>query len=270
MKRIFLSLLFAAGLTTVWATEIALSGKFTINDKGDQVQFAPGNLQYVPSTDTWQFAASQTETVGKDVAVANEIANYAGAIDLFPWGDNYGNHIGEGWRMLTSEEWAYLLREEEIGYGPENAGQATIVDSIATRHGLVILPDDWTTPTGLQDFEVSPNDWTTNRYNDSIWNLMETAGAVFLPCVGETGSYWSATAKDENIAYGIYFYESAIQAGSSAARSSSYAVRLVKDVKETPTDIPTTNDQRPTANKILRNGQIVIIRDNKTYTMIGQ
>ena len=33
--------------------------------------------------------------------------------------------------------------------------------------------------------------------------------------------------------------------------------------------VPTTNDQRPATNKILRNGQIVIIRDGKEYNLLG-
>ena len=265
MKRIFLSLLFAAGLTTVGATETALSGKFTINNKGDQVQFAPGNLQYLPSTDTWQFAASQTESVGMDKAAADEIANYTGAIDLFPWGDNYGAHMGEGWRLLTNEEWAYLLREEEIGYGPENAGQATIV----TQHGLMLLPDGWT-EFGELTFEPSPNSWTANKYNAANWTELEKSGVVFLPYVEDAGSYWSATPKDESKAYGMYFSEMNIAAGYSAARSNSYAVRLVKDVK-TPTGVePTPNPSLKGGEKVLREGQLLIIRDGKTYTILGQ
>lgn len=228
MKQVYV-LILALCASVAWATDDALSGKFTVSAEGKQVQFAPVNI----GPYTW------------DEANAN---------------------IPAGWRLLTSEEWQYLLREEDPKDPeslPINAGQATIV----TQHGLVILPDNW---TGELSFTSSPNNWTTNSYNDSQWNLMAGAGAVFLPCDGNAGDYWSATSKDANDAYGIHFYETAIQAEVLAPRSSSYAVRLVKDVQKTPTDIPTTNDQRPTTNKILRDGQIVIVRDGKTYSVLGQ
>ena len=226
-------MLLLGATTTVMATDDALSGKFTVNEQGKQVQFAKGNLQYVPSTGMWQFAASQTEIVGVDAAAANEIANYTGAIDLFAWGTDYGSHIGKGWRMLTNEEWEYLLREEEIGDGPMNAGQATIN---GTQHGLMLVPDGWT-EFGELTFSASPNNWTTNNYSIANMTALEESGVVFLPCVGDAGTYWSATPKDESKAYGMYFSETTIAAGYSAERSNSYAVRLVKDVGETPSGI---------------------------------
>ena len=42
-----------------------LPGKFTVDDKGTQVQFAQGNLQYQASTDTWRFAYNQWEYTAK-------------------------------------------------------------------------------------------------------------------------------------------------------------------------------------------------------------
>ena len=231
MKQVYV-LILALCASVAWATDDALSGKFTVSAEGKQVQFAPVNI----GPYTW------------DEANAN---------------------IPAGWRLLTSEEWQYLLREEDPKDPeslPINAGQATIV----TQHGLVILPDNW---TGELSFTSSPNNWTTNSYNDSQWNLMAEAGAVFLPCDGNAGDYWSATSKDANDAYGIHFYETAIQAEVLAPRSSSYAVRLVKDVQKTPTGIE--NDGMSASlndgmMKILRDGQIVIVRDGKTYSVLGQ
>ena len=252
-----------------WATEGALNGKFTVNEQGKQVQFAPGNLQYVPSMGVWQFATSQTEVIGKDAAYVTANPGYEGAIDLFVWSEDLlpVSLAQQGWRMLTSDEWAYLLREDELdpGSGPENAGQAAIV----TQHGLMILPDGWTA-FGELTFSPSPNNWTTNSYTTANWEQLETSGAVFLPCAGDAGTYWSATSKDANDAYGIHFYETAIQAEVLAPRSSSYAVRLVKDVqKGDPTGVE-SQKTKVESHKILRDGQIVIVRDGKTYTMIGQ
>ena len=78
---------------------IKLNGKFTINSNGDQVYFAPGNLQAVctsadsdPNTQetwTWGIAANQWDFVGN--AASNKSINgngsvsAAGTVDLFGW-----------------------------------------------------------------------------------------------------------------------------------------------------------------------------------------
>ena len=234
-----------------------LNGKFTVNAQGAQVQFAPGNLQYVPSTNTWQFAESQTEIIGKDTAYVTD------TIDLFPWASTYGDSIDGDWRLLTVEEWQYLLREEEIGHGSSYAGQATI-DS--TQHGLMLVPDGCDT----LDFAPSPNNWTTNSYTTANWKQLETSGVVFLPCAEETGMYWSATPNGESNAYCMNFSEDSIAANTSASRTASFAVRLVKDVKETPTDVEEIkNYELKISNKILRDGMLLIVRDNKLYNAQG-
>lgn len=234
-----------------------LNGKFTVNAQGAQVQFAPGNLQYVVSSQTWQFAKSQTEIIGKDTAYVTD------TIDLFPWASTYGDSIDGDWRLLTVEEWQYLLREEEIGHGSSYAGQATI-DS--TQHGLMLVPDGCDT----LDFAPSPNNWTTNSYTTANWKQLETSGVVFLPCAEETGMYWSATPNGESNAYCMNFSEDSIAANTSASRTASFAVRLVKDVKETPTDVEEIkNYELKISNKILRDGMLLIVRDNKLYNAQG-
>ena len=249
------------------ATDDVPGGRFTVNEQGKQVQFASGNLQYVPSTNTWQFAASQTEIIGKDAAYVTANPGYGGSIDLFPWGEDYGSYIGTGWRLLTDDEWQYLLREEEIGYGSSYAGQATI----GTQHVLMLVPDGWQ-PFATLDFAPSPDNWTTNNYTEANMSSLEESGVVFLPCVNDAGDYWSATTNGEGSAYGIHFYETSIAANTPASRTTPFSVRLVKDVKETPTGIE--NSQFTIHNsqcqKTLRNGQIIIIRDGKTYSILGQ
>jgi hypothetical protein len=264
MRQVYVLILALCASVTCLAQE-PLSGKFTVNSKGDQVQFAPGNLQYVISSKIWQFAESQTEIIGKDAAYVTANPGYGGAIDLFPWGEDYGSYIGTGWRLLTDEEWQYLLREEEIGYGSSYAGQATI----GTQHGLMLVPDGWQ-PFATLTFSPSPNNWTTNSYAEANMSSLEESGVVFLPCVGEMGSYWSATPKGESNAYGMYFSASAIEAGYSSARSNNYAVRLVKDVKETPTDIENVQSDNAQCTKVLRNGQIYLMYKGTMYNVQGK
>ena len=243
---------------------IALSGVFSVSDT-QKIQFSRGNLQYVPSANKWQMASQQTEVVGVAESSVN-LDSYTGAIDLFVWRNDYGDSIGSDWRMLKNEEWEYLLREEEIGYGPEMAGQA----KVGTQYGLVIIPDDWSEPTGLS-FSASPDNWTTNNYTSEEWSQMEAAGAVFLPCVNDMGSYWSSTSNGSTNAYGMYFSESAISVGYSVARSSNYAVRLVKDVKETPTDIKANGERaNGECTKVLREGQLYLMYKGTMYNVLGQ
>jgi hypothetical protein len=65
--------------------EGALPGRFTINENGDQVQFAQGNLQYQPSTGKWRFAPNQyTVLLAENENITNP--EYTGWLDLFAWG----------------------------------------------------------------------------------------------------------------------------------------------------------------------------------------
>ena len=83
--------------------ELIPTGKFTVNSNGKQVFFAPGNLQYQASTNTWRFAENQWDFVGDatngNVYVGNVKSNnaliasdYSGWIDLFGWGTSGYNH----------------------------------------------------------------------------------------------------------------------------------------------------------------------------------
>ena len=264
MRQIYV-LFLAVCASVICMAQEPLSGKFTVNAEGKQVQFAPGNLQYVPSTDTWQFAGSQTEIVGKDAAYVTANPGYGGAIDLFPWGDNYGAHIGEGWRLLTREEWEYIFREEEIGFGAENVGQATM----GTQRGLMLTPDGWE-PFATLSFAPSVNNWYSNEYTLENWIELEKSGVVFLPCANDVGDYWSATPNGEGSAYGIHFYETAILADASSSRSNSYAVRLVKDVKSTPTGVENVQRDNVQCTKVLRNGQIYLMYKGTMYNVQGK
>jgi len=265
MRQIYV-LVLALCASVAWAQE-PLNGKFSVNKQGDQVQFAPGNLQYVISSGTWQFAASQTEIIGLDASYVTTNPGYAGAIDLFPWGEDYGSYIGDGWRLLTDEEWQYLLREEDPkdpGQGPMNAGQATI----GTQHGLMFVPDGWEEFATLT-FEPSANNWTTNVYTTENWVELEKSGAVFLPCAEEMGMYWSATPNEQSNAYSMYFSETSIAANTPASRTTPFSVRLVKDVKETPTDIENVQRDNGQCTKVLRDGQIYLMYKGTMYNVQG-
>ena len=122
-----------------------------------------------------------------------------------------GGNSANSWRTLTNEEWDYLLFSRLNAYNFR--GQATVNEV----HGYVLLPDNWIAPLGL-NFSMSPNNWTTNVYSNSNWEIMEKAGAIFLPapcgrgrnvyfdCIGENGSYRTASCNGENRTSYFRFY----------------------------------------------------------------
>ena len=140
-------------------------GVFSVaNNK--RVAFAPGNLQYIPTADTWLFAANQYDYIGTrnmvNQAFADTIDLFAWSTDTDPstaWGvtleDNndlyagnfvdWGTTIGDGntWRTLTSTEWEYIRAKRP------NASKLIGVGSINGIHGLILLPDGWIAPDGI-------------------------------------------------------------------------------------------------------------------------
>ena len=96
---------------------------------------------------------------------------------------NGGNESGL-WRTLSLDEWNYL-----IGGRPD----ATYKKSKATvngQPGWILLPDAWIQPEGIE-FLGTAGDYETNTYDLNEWNVMENAGAVFLPGAGRrTGTYY--------------------------------------------------------------------------------
>ncbi len=69
--------------------EGAVRGLFSV-DRGVQVYFSKGNLQYQASTGTWRFAEHQYDFVGKDNLKISP--TWEGWIDLFGWGTSGYDH----------------------------------------------------------------------------------------------------------------------------------------------------------------------------------
>lgn len=299
MRKIASILIALVVSIAVMATEGALSGKFTINAQGKQVVFSQGNLQYKASTDTWRFAKNQYDTIGS--RNANISAVYTGWIDLFGWGTgndpvktntnesaynpfyewganpiSNGGNVANLWRTLTFLEWAYVLNTRPNC--TNLCGKAT-VNNI---RGYVLLPDDWTLPSGLS-FTPSAADWTTNSYYADEWQEMEDAGAVMLVANGfrygatDIGSfgvlvmYWSATPTtgNEYTAGCVGFMNDFIYTDN--ARSNGEGVRLVQDVTNSPTNVqsPTNEQSSISANKCIVDGQLVIEKNGKLYSATG-
>lgn len=170
------------------------------------------------------------------------------------WGYNaISNAISSGWRTLTNGEWHYLIKERTKA--GELYGEGKVGGCIP---GLIILPDNWSWTDDVAPFEASwvpgSSDWK-NVYNYSEWAKMEAAGAVFLPAagshrvysdtgikvesVGDTGCYWSSSARTVNYynpahpyqyAYFLIFSKDAVNPSKdqSGNRDYGFSVRLVR------------------------------------------
>ena len=258
----------------------AIKAAFSVSDS-KQVYFSQGNLQYQASTGTWRFAEHQYDIIGSDNSNisssysgwidlfgwgtsgwnsgANAYQPYSTSTDYedyYPggsysysltgsyanadWGvynkiSNGGNAAGM-WRTLTNSEWNYVI---------SNRTDARYLRGTATVNGvngLILLPDNWTLPTGVT-FTYGEGGWSQNTYSASDWSKMEANGAVFLPAagyrdgagvggVGSDGDYWSSSASDDGVALYLSFFSGDVGTNYGSSRCYGQSVRLVRGVEE--------------------------------------
>ena len=226
-----------------------------------QVSFSQGNLQYVQSTDTWQFASEQYDYIGKGNIINGQLgqiidmfgwsadadpANKWGVTiaeegfdgDFVDWGLNYIHGEAPGsWRTLSQNEWSYLISCRQ------HATELWGVAKVAGVNGVIILPDRWS-PTDDLPFVAGINE---NGYaaqqtlSVEQWQLMEELGAVFLPAAGgrdgaslasshidSVGWYWLSTPTDPDKASCVRF-ECNLMVQRDGWRQAGLSVRLVHD-----------------------------------------
>jgi len=233
-----------------------LKGQFSVA-ANTKISFAKGNLQYKASPAGWQFAANQYDIIGSD---NNNIASdYTGWIDLFgfgtsghddkypymssttdsdypssdiagtdyDWGEkNYTADVEDGYRVLTADEWTYLMSERT------NASNLRGLATVNGVKGLLLLPDNWHNP----GVTFNHNDASySDSYTSEQWDLLEASGAVFLPAAGSrsgnsttltegVGYYWTGT-----VGKCLWFSNSAIQVNyTGMSASNGLSVRLVQ------------------------------------------
>ena len=242
-----------------------------------QVTFSKGNLQYTQSTDTWSFASAQWEMIGTDNVTGGSVSSnpkegdskegtaLADKVDLFGWStsatyfgvststdwenDYLGSFVDWGtnkigsdapktWRTLTFEEWKYLLKNRP------NASSLKGVAQVNGVNGLILLPDNWSCPSGVTFKSGFHYNYGVEYYaayqtfTAAEWSKLEAAGAVFLPAAGNrfgsivsfvryVGVYWSATENFSNGAYFLGFYSNEAR---MYFRGDGLSVRLVKDL----------------------------------------
>ena len=256
-------------ITTI--TDQTLSPAFSVA-ANNTVQFVKSNLQYNNKLDLFRFAKT---AYAKD----DEVADAAKGLwystlswDTETWSEmtiyNSGNQSGI-WRLLTADEWQYLFFQRD------NALYKFSYGSIEDVYGLIILPDAWTLPSGLS-FTVypllpeGPSD-TENHYSAADWEKMDNAGAVFLPYFGNSAacSLWLPDEIDEDNVYYLFakWGKNPNLAAESLKSDWNRNVRFVVG-ESTIESIDNVNDHIQ-ASKNISNGQVFILRGNKTYTVTG-
>lgn len=245
--------------------EGALIGEFSVSAT-TKVHFSKGNLQYVG---TWQFAEHQWDYFGSSQSnihrdlfgwgtgnapnkSSTDNSDYATFTD---WGINRitnGGNEASAWRTLTKSEWYYLFCTRE------NAATLFGLGRVNGVNGTILLPDNWILPAGAS-FTASTTQglvWRTsavpyayvntngdnfshNIYTAAQWEVMEAAGAVFLPAggsrrgtnvnhVGQMGFYWSATIDYSEAAYNLNFRSNYLFPSYTGLRHDCFSVRLVR------------------------------------------
>lgn len=251
---ILLSNLLSAQNPTPDSTSKTADHYFSVSSD-TRVRFAPGNLQYQPSTKMWRFAPSQIETLGWKESYS--YPRYRGWIDLFGWGTaltptNYSDNSqeynfvdwglfcglptgdGKQWRTLSLSEWTYLLSQRP------KARRLYALAYVCGQYGLILLPDNWQRPKGIP-MRTGPKEEGTNIYNATRWQTLEAAGAVFLPAsVRRIGTlvqgsasacrYWISSPNPDTPTEALYLLVNPyLPQIKSAPKSHGLSVRLVQN-----------------------------------------
>lgn len=183
-------------------------------------------------------------SVGNGVYVTFADENYAeNTKTFFTFAEAQAISVS-GYRILDKDEWTYLLvtRDAELAAANQRNG----IGTVAGTHGLIIIPDNWTQPSGVPALTGGSSEgWNTNSYDATEWTAMAAAGAVFLPAAGYStngttatepvsdGTYWSSTEDESNTdkGYAIQFENTVIHNRQSKAKTTFYSVRLAKTVQ---------------------------------------
>lgn len=182
-------------------------------------------------------------------SISIDYTDYSG--NFKDWGQNVisnGGNKANQWRMLTENEWYYLLNTRANASTLKGVARINLnADGSEYANGLILLPDNWTAPAGISFKSGFASEWSVQAYADyqtftlEEWSKLESAGVVFLPAsgfcygtdvdyVGNSGDYWSATPYDESSAWYLYFYSDEAYM-SHSTRYNGQAVRLVQDAK---------------------------------------
>ena len=178
---------------------------------------------------------NQEDYVPGNSCINDLTGNYANA----DWGvynaiSNGGNQTGQ-WRTLSYQEWCYITiyRNDAI----DKCGAAT-VNNIT---GLIVLPDDWTLPTGITFYgNLKKEGFSLNNYTLEDWEKMEANGAVFLPAAGSRyrvsinrsfSKYWFSSTQGCGAIDYLNIGSYGLGTNDSESASAGCLVRLIQDIE---------------------------------------
>ena len=139
----------------------------------------------------------------------DEVFNFFGPVGYYDLTGEYAqadwgvyNTISNGgtrqWRTPSADEIKYLLLKRETP-----SGIRYVKAIVAGVRGLVVLPDDWNASTfPLMAVNMS-FDYSENKITGGEWlDVLEPAGAVFLPAAGTTIADYKPSGTTENYYFG--------------------------------------------------------------------
>ena len=241
-----------------------IKGKVEVYEFQTLPEYTLPGVFSVSATKTVRFASANTNKILGKYGFFEKQYEYSNAstgntIDMFPF--EKLESITNQWTdftLLTNGEWWYLFKERP------NADALFAHATVANVRGLIILPDNWQTPEGInlktskqmgmtwdqthRDYQASSdsfNGYAQNFFTVSDWWTLVYAGAVFLPAPEQNNSvdnqigwYWSSSASSsiENNAHAFCFnpYRLSISAVSeyvSIQKFENCAVRLAREIK---------------------------------------
>ena len=255
-----------------------LIGRFSVGENR-QVIFSQGNLQYNPSLELFRFAENQyditrtdNDNISENTNVWLDLFGYGTSgwkggrmcyrpIESNPTASQYifvnssnndltgyyvnadwgvYNRIINGynqpgmWRTMSNSEWNYLLNYRN------NASSLKTLATVNNIKGLIILPDNWTAPAGVNTSTFSMLNYTNLTCNTDLWRVLQNSGAVFLPAAGirqstvtssdnETGVYWTSSYSGGNQSFTLLITTAGGTTMTQHNCSLGCSVRLVRD-----------------------------------------
>ena len=182
------------------------------------------------SADAWDKFGWSTSATTYGMSTSSSNGDYSG--DFVDWGAT----MGAGWRTLTSDEWAYLLKTRSASTvnGTENGRYAKA--KVNDVGGVILFPDTYTHPDGVAaPTGVNATDeygWEGNSYTAADWTKIRYGSEMIG--LGSYGYYGSATPDGADYAYRVKFNSGSLEPANSINRSLGCSVRLVQEVAPNP------------------------------------
>ncbi len=223
--------------------EYTLNGEFTVDENGKKVRFMQANMQQASSFSGLSLMENQLDYKGTNTGYPRDLFTWDKAMNALPNTAPY--------RMLSVNEWYYVFKARP------NAEKLFAHACINGTTGVLLLPDNWQTPDGInltpsvqmgmewKDGTYSHqnnsfNGYEKNKYNTAQLETLEFAGAVFLPAAGgaegqvdgvnEYGLYWSSTGAGGDASY-LLFRPNALYPTHLYHANVYTSIRPVREIK---------------------------------------